>query len=276
MRLPYFAGGVLHKELGEREEAIAYLERALELGLSPQMKQGAEEMLQELGKVVDSSAAVGSRFWGKKTVHTAVGVGVPACASLFCLPGAAGSYPEQYPAIEIDCPYRPRLDLGANHSIMDHGQDHRAIFFATPLTLAAETNTVGGSAREVDDMHKDELDSAIEGYTKAIALDPQDAEAYGNRGLAYYGKGDYDQAIADLSQAIALDPQDAEAYCDRGNAYRRRVTWTRPSPTLNKPSPWNRSTLKPTVTAGSPITSKATWTRPSPTTTTPLPSIRIS
>ena len=68
-------------------------------------------------------------------------------------------------------------------------------------------------------MHQNELDSAVEGYTKAIALDPQDAEAYGNRGHAYYDKGDYDRAIADYDQAIALDPQDAEAYYNRGVAY---------------------------------------------------------
>ncbi|MFN2182777.1 MAG: tetratricopeptide repeat protein, partial [Anaerolineae bacterium] len=50
-------------------------------------------------------------------------------------------------------------------------------------------------------MHQDELDLAIENYTKAIALDPQDAEAYSDRGLAYHDKGDYDRAIADFDQA---------------------------------------------------------------------------
>jgi tetratricopeptide (TPR) repeat protein len=44
----YYHRGVLHKELGQREEAIADLERALDLGLSPDLKQVAEKELEEL------------------------------------------------------------------------------------------------------------------------------------------------------------------------------------------------------------------------------------
>ena len=33
---------------------------------------------------------------------------------------------------------------------------------------------------------------------------PQAAEAYSNRGNAYYRKGDYDQAISDLKIAVEL------------------------------------------------------------------------
>src|SRR3990172_8362478 len=49
-------------------------------------------------------------------------------------------------------------------------------------------------------------DEAIEAYTKAIALDPNYAQAYTNRGVAYYNKGQYDRAIEDYNRAIALDP----------------------------------------------------------------------
>src|SRR3989338_6791372 len=54
-----------------------------------------------------------------------------------------------------------------------------------------------------------EHDSAIEAYTKAIALDPNDALAYNNRGAAYANKGQYDRAIEDYNKAIALNPNDA-------------------------------------------------------------------
>ena len=54
---------------------------------------------------------------------------------------------------------------------------------------------------------KGNLDQAIADYDQAIALDPQFALAYYNRGLAYYGKGDLDRAIADYDEAIALDPE---------------------------------------------------------------------
>ncbi|MBI5892312.1 MAG: tetratricopeptide repeat protein [Deltaproteobacteria bacterium] len=51
-----------------------------------------------------------------------------------------------------------------------------------------------------------EYDSAIEAYTKAIALNPNLAQAYSNRGVAYAYKGQYDRAIEDYNKAIALDP----------------------------------------------------------------------
>ena len=52
----------------------------------------------------------------------------------------------------------------------------------------------------------------------AIALDPEDADAYHNRGNAYYDMGDLEQAIADHGQAVALDAQYADAHSARGNA----------------------------------------------------------
>jgi tetratricopeptide (TPR) repeat protein len=45
-------------------------------------------------------------------------------------------------------------------------------------------------------------DKAIAEYTKAIKLDPNDAGAYFNRGIAYGYKGDYDQAIADFEATL--------------------------------------------------------------------------
>src|SRR3990170_5551095 len=66
---------------------------------------------------------------------------------------------------------------------------------------------------------KGQYDRAIEDFNKAIQLDPNDAAAYNNRGLAYDDKGQYDRAIEDYNKAIALDPNLAAAYNNRGNAY---------------------------------------------------------
>lgn len=62
-------------------------------------------------------------------------------------------------------------------------------------------------------------DIAISDFNEAIRLNPQHARAYYNRGLAYHNKGDYDRAIADYDQAIRLNPQYAIAYANRGVAY---------------------------------------------------------
>ena len=57
----------------------------------------------------------------------------------------------------------------------------------------------------------DEYERAIADHTKAIALDPNDANAYYNRGVAYEQKGDKDQAIADFRKVLEINPSDQDA-----------------------------------------------------------------
>jgi hypothetical protein len=56
-------------------------------------------------------------------------------------------------------------------------------------------------------------------WDKAIAANPKMAEAYNNRGLAFYNLERHQQAINDFSQAIRMKPQYADAFNNRGNAY---------------------------------------------------------
>ena len=78
------------------------------------------------------------------------------------------------------------------------------------------------------------FDAAIEGYDKAIALDPNDAVAYNNRGLAYANKGQHDRAIEDYNKAIQLNPNDALTYSARGNAYSNKGQYDRAIEDYNK------------------------------------------
>ena len=50
------------------------------------------------------------------------------------------------------------------------------------------------------------LDLAIADYTQAIALKPELARAYYNRGVAYQSTGEYNRAIEDYNEAIELKP----------------------------------------------------------------------
>lgn len=61
---------------------------------------------------------------------------------------------------------------------------------------------------------------AISNLTAAIEMDPTNADAYYNRGIAYRSTGDYVTATADLSEAIRLGRKTAETYVARGTAYR--------------------------------------------------------
>jgi tetratricopeptide (TPR) repeat protein len=62
-------------------------------------------------------------------------------------------------------------------------------------------------------------DKALDDYNKVIILNPDYAKAYNNRGWAYFKKGLFDLAIQDCTQAIILDPNMATAYHTRGMAY---------------------------------------------------------
>jgi tetratricopeptide (TPR) repeat protein len=63
------------------------------------------------------------------------------------------------------------------------------------------------------------LDLAIERYDRAIALDPELAEAYNNRGSDRRRQGDLDGAIADYGEVIRLRPDSEAGYYNRG------ITW---------------------------------------------------
>lgn len=78
-----------------------------------------------------------------------------------------------------------------------------------------------------------QIDSAIEAYSYAIELDPNCAESYSNRGLAYTSKGDYDRAIEDLNMAINLKSDYAIAYNNRGMAYGKKGDYDRAIGDLN-------------------------------------------
>jgi Flp pilus assembly protein TadD len=54
-------------------------------------------------------------------------------------------------------------------------------------------------------------DRAIEDYTAALRIDPDNTETYGIRGLAYYKKKDYPHARADWEKVLQLDPNNAAA-----------------------------------------------------------------
>jgi tetratricopeptide (TPR) repeat protein len=57
------------------------------------------------------------------------------------------------------------------------------------------------------------------GNTERIALEPQAAEVYYRRGLAYYDLGEIDKAIADYNQSLNLNAQQVKVYLARAIAF---------------------------------------------------------
>ncbi len=74
--------------------------------------------------------------------------------------------------------------------------------------------------RGMDQMGMNQFDPAIASFGLAIGRDPEYAEAYLARGLAFTKKHSYGQALADFDMAVELQPDLPGLYAYRGNAYR--------------------------------------------------------
>lgn len=67
-----------------------------------------------------------------------------------------------------------------------------------------------------------EPEQAIDDFTKAINLQPNDTLAYINRGTAYTLQHQFDMALRDYNKAIELAPNNALGYIGRGIVYQRQ------------------------------------------------------
>ena len=63
-------------------------------------------------------------------------------------------------------------------------------------------------------------EKAIDYFNKAIHIDPQFSKAYRNRGYAYLNTKQYELAIADNTKAAKFDPSDPVARLNLGVAYK--------------------------------------------------------
>ncbi|MDR1220220.1 MAG: tetratricopeptide repeat protein [Treponema sp.] len=98
------------------------------------------------------------------------------------------------------------LYASASH-VIDVGEDFSSVGVIT---------TVGAVTSEAK---KAVYDRVIADFTQALRLDPNNANAYRERGNAYNDMGEHDRAIADYNQALRLNPDYVAAYINRGNAY---------------------------------------------------------
>ena len=116
---------------------------------------------------------------------------------------------------EKECIYTQKLynDL---QGYIKHQKIHRDAYNAANSGYRARVYMIGGYTT-INGVNV--ADAAIEGYSKAIELDPYFAEAYFDRAHVYWWKKKFDKAIEDFNKAIELNPNNADAYNYRGEAH---------------------------------------------------------
>ena len=62
----------------------------------------------------------------------------------------------------------------------------------------------------------EDFKGALQDFTIAIQLNPDNSEPYYNRGLTRQGLGDFRGAMVDFNQTIKINPNHPFAYYDRG------------------------------------------------------------
>lgn len=69
---------------------------------------------------------------------------------------------------------------------------------------------------------KTQFPLAIEDFNKAITYQPNYPSAYSSRGFSHYEMGQQDAAIADYTESVSLDPSNAVTFFKRGVSYQKK------------------------------------------------------
>jgi tetratricopeptide (TPR) repeat protein len=217
----YFQRGKLYEEKGDRDNAIADCSEAIRL------KPDNAEVYFKRGNLYEEKGDRDNAIAN----YTAAIVALPDNMKMYCKRGKL---------------YREKGEY--DNAIADYSEAKRLVEAA-------------GGKWDSDAMDTIRDQKAIEQYTEALRLNPDDAETYFNRGNAYKDMGDhrkewattdelalpddevsarlnnseieydkavfytdeiYKKAIADYSEAIRLKPDFAEAYFNRGMVYTKR------------------------------------------------------
>ncbi len=90
-------------------------------------------------------------------------------------------------------------------------------------TIKLTPEETGPSSPRFEPQNYDNLydvDKALADFNQAIAINPNDGNAYNRRGTIYnYELSEYDKAIADYSKAVELNPEDSRSLTSRAYIY---------------------------------------------------------
>ncbi len=101
-----------------------------------------------------------------------------------------------------------------------------------------------------------ETDAALEAFTESLRLEPDSADVYHDRAVAYEIKGDLDKALEDLSKLIGLTPDDPDAYLTRARVYEKQDEKAKAEADLAKAKELEAAAEKPSTPKKKPAVKK--------------------
>ena len=107
--------------------------------------------------------------------------------------------------------------MGGNEFFQEGELDLAIDDYTASLKLKEDARTYYN--RGVAYTAKEAFAAAVEDYTTAIQLDPNNSSPYFNRGVVLHKMGKTADGIQDLTDAIRLEPNDANAPLNRGLLY---------------------------------------------------------
>lgn len=183
------------------DDAVAYFQRALVYGQTVDMTAPDMSMKikMDLDKAIELDPDFADPYWLRGTLQL---------YDTFGYPGAIQDF-ETYLALAPDVPAYAEARVQVEELLATTKSEYSSL-------LAASAENLRQRGR---------VDSAIVGFDEAIKLNPNNAEAYNGRAMAYFSLGNNEAALEDLNQAIELAPDEPRYYFNRGIAYDAMEQW---------------------------------------------------
>jgi tetratricopeptide (TPR) repeat protein len=138
----------------------------------------------------------------------------PKRAAAYVNRGVAYHFQKNLPAAIADYDTAVGLDFGVNHL--------PAAWFNRGVALYEQKIGEGIQTVTAAPIEYSVIKPAIADLSQAIALDPKNADAYYNRGVAHFAQSNMAAALADFKKVLDLDPDNADARRYRDLAQQRR------------------------------------------------------
>ena len=128
---------------------------------------------------------------------------------------------------EAETPYTPEYEThvaieAGNFLLQVLGQTDWAIDRFSYAIEISPNNALAYNNRGAAYVVKDNQERAIADFTRAIELYPDFVEAHLRRSNIYFWRGDFDKAIKGYTKVIELEPDNVDASFRRGQAYSKK------------------------------------------------------